>query len=63
MLQSHFELPLLVAYQTQIIIGHSRSRHPLYSVFETVCGLLELALLLEGYTQVEQGLRRPWIER
>jgi hypothetical protein len=52
-----------MSYQTQIVIGHSTSRHPLYGVFEAVCGRLELTLLLEGYTQVEEGLSRSWIER
>ena len=29
---------------------------------ETVCGHLTLALRLQGYTEVEEGLDRVWIE-
>ena len=62
MLQCHLELPLLVAHHPQIVIGYRRSRRPLYGILETVCGHLTLALRLQGYTEVEEGLDRVWIE-
>ena len=63
MLQCHLKLPLLVAHQSQIVKSYSGSRHLLYGLFETICRCRELALLSEGYPEVEKGLRRSRIER